>query len=226
MSSTGRTPSQAALSNSENKGKKKAQYCDLEGQNDVTCDYELNGTRVVSERVRIPESSKQFNLVGKALCRKHYNKLIVNAKNKKPNTTTPCSHPKHEMYVSTAQSQTNENHLRQVPERITTFFKLPRDATMCRHCLYVTDQDPEYINSPDYLPPIGRTPKENIRRFQGRAYVLRGDVIYNRHRTEPPILYTISPILALQTFWNRISHKIRENNIVFTICFNDNYWTR
>lgn len=49
---------------------------------------------------------------------------------------------------------------------------------MCHHCLYRTDIDPEYNNLSDYLPAI---PKEkiNIRQFQDRSYVLRGDVIYS-----------------------------------------------
>ena len=68
--------------NSGKKGKRKVQYCDLEGQDDTTCDYEVNGASIVTDRVTVPESSKHLNLVGKALCRRHYNKLIVNAKKK------------------------------------------------------------------------------------------------------------------------------------------------
>ncbi|CAI2192988.1 12798_t:CDS:2, partial [Funneliformis geosporum] len=84
----------------ERKGKRKAQYCDLEGQDDVVYDYEKYGTSIVSEQVNIPSSSQNLNLVGKALCRKYYNKLIVNAKKPKPNL---YSHPKHNLYISTAR---------------------------------------------------------------------------------------------------------------------------
>ncbi|CAI2193729.1 11311_t:CDS:2, partial [Funneliformis geosporum] len=48
--------------------KRKAQYCDLEGQNDVTCDYEQHDASIVSEQINIPSSSQHLNLVGKALC--------------------------------------------------------------------------------------------------------------------------------------------------------------
>ena len=51
----------------------------------------------VSEKVTIPSSSQHLELVGKALCQRHYNKLIVNAKK-----TNVCSHPKHKYYISTA----------------------------------------------------------------------------------------------------------------------------
>jgi len=81
-------------------GKRKAQYCDLEGHSGITCDYEQHGASVVSERVSIPSSSQHLDLVGKALCRKHYNKLIVNVKKPKTNI---CSHPKHKIYLSTAR---------------------------------------------------------------------------------------------------------------------------
>ena len=37
----------------------------------------------------------------------------------------------------------------------------------------------EYLGSSSYLLPIKRTSKENIQRFQDRAYVLRSDVIYS-----------------------------------------------
>jgi len=62
--------SQEASLSSKGKGKRrKVQYCDLEGQDDVVCDYGINNASIVSDKVTIPD-------VGKALCRKHYNKLI------------------------------------------------------------------------------------------------------------------------------------------------------
>src|SRR5262245_46106318 len=81
-----RTPSKDTPSNCGEKGKRKAQYCDI-------------------DRVTVPESSKYFNLalVGKALCRKHYNQLIVNAKKSKK--TNVCSHPKHETYCILLQHE-------------------------------------------------------------------------------------------------------------------------
>src|SRR6266511_5904959 len=92
--------SQETFSSSEDKGKKrKVQYCDLEGQDDVVCDYLINNASIVSTKVTVPEVSKHLDLVGKVLCRKHYNKLI-NCKCKEVNI---CSHPKHNTYISTAR---------------------------------------------------------------------------------------------------------------------------
>jgi hypothetical protein len=159
------------------KGKRKARYCDLEGQEGVVCDYEKHGASIVSEKVIIPSSSQYLDLVGKALCRKHYNKLIVNAKKSKINNE--CSHPKHRFYVSTARHGMETKTIKKAPERLIKFFKLPQGAMMCRHCLYKTDTDPEYVNLPNYPPAPERIPKENIRIFQGRSYILRSDVIYS-----------------------------------------------
>ena len=84
-----------SVSSNDNKSKRKVQCCDVEG----ICNYEQHGATIVSDRVAIPEVNKHLNLVGKALYRKHYNKLIVNAK--KCKKTCVCSHPKHEIYAST-----------------------------------------------------------------------------------------------------------------------------
>jgi hypothetical protein len=49
---------------------------------------------------------------------------------------------------------------------------------MCRHCIYETDKDLEYINSPDYPLPIS---KETIKNFQGKFYALCDDIIYSEN---------------------------------------------
>jgi len=161
----------------DNKRKRKAQHCDVEGMGEVICDYEQHGATIVSNRVTIPEANKHLNLVGKALCRKHYNKLIVNAK--KSTEGSVCSHPKHEIYESTARPGKKETKVRKVPERLVKYFELPHTALMCRHCLYKSDNDPEYVDSPNYLLPIEKLSNENIRKFQGKSYVLRNDIIYS-----------------------------------------------
>jgi hypothetical protein len=166
---------QNKLSTSEKKGKRKMEYCDLEGYDEIICDYEKNGASIISNRVTIPEINCHLNLVGKALCRKHYNKLIVNAK--KTKNTNVCSHPKHEIYLPTAQKRTAS--FKKAPERLIRYFKLSKTAVMCHHCLLETDRDSEYLGSSSYLLPIKRTSKENIQRFQDRAYVLHSDVIYS-----------------------------------------------
>jgi hypothetical protein len=168
-------PSQEASLSSKGKGKRrKVQYCDLEGQDDVVCDYEINNASIISDKVTIPDINRHLNLVGKALCRRHYNKLIVNAK--KIKITNTCSHPKHNIYLSTG----TEKYFVKPPERLINHFKLSQTAVMCRHCLYKTDNDPEYIDSPIYPQPIQKKIlKENIKDFQGRSYILRDDIFYS-----------------------------------------------
>src|SRR5438128_1834701 len=144
--------------------KRKAQYCDLEGQDSISCNYEQHGASIVSERVAIPSSNQQLNLLDKDIYRKHYNKLKVNAKKSKTNNI--CSHPKHKSYVSTARYGTEGKKFKKAPERLVKFFKLPHGAMMCHHCLYETDKNSEYINLADYLPATERISTENIKQFQ------------------------------------------------------------
>ncbi|RIB30095.1 hypothetical protein C2G38_2054758 [Gigaspora rosea] len=160
------------------KGKRKACYCDLEGYDDVVCNYDQFLASTITDQVAITESSQHLDLVNKALCRKHYNKYIVNARKKKTKLTSVCSHPKHEIYLVKAQKADGKLFVK-TPKRLTRFFSLPKEALMCYYCLYKTDTDPEYINLPDYLPPKERIPKENIKRFQGKSYVLRRDIFYS-----------------------------------------------
>ena len=168
---------QETSSSSERKDKRrKVQYCDLESQDDVDCDYKINNASIVSGKVTIPDINKHLNLVGKALCRRHYNKLIVNAK--KIKITNTCSHPKHNIYLSTAQKE-ERNSFWKAPGRLINYFKLLETAMMCRHCLYKTDNDPEYLNSPNYQPPAQKTSNKNIQEFQNRRYVLHDDIFYS-----------------------------------------------
>jgi hypothetical protein len=160
------------------KGKRKARHCDLEGYDNVLCDYEQHGASTVTDQIIIPDSSQHLELVNKALCRKHYNKYIVNAR-KKPKLTNLCIHPKHEIYLSTARNGGESKKLKKAPERLIEFFTLPKGARICHHCLYKTDSDPEYISLSNYPLAVERIPKENIKQFQGRSYVLRGDIIYS-----------------------------------------------
>ncbi|CAG8817901.1 22020_t:CDS:1, partial [Gigaspora rosea] len=40
------------------KGKRKTHYCDLEGHNNVICNYKLHDTSTVSDQITIPSSSQ------------------------------------------------------------------------------------------------------------------------------------------------------------------------
>ena len=75
----------------------KTNRCSL--QND-TCDDLINGTRLVTDNVNISENLG-VNLVGKELCRHHYNKLIVNENHRLARVMKKqqCAHPKHEDYI-------------------------------------------------------------------------------------------------------------------------------
>ncbi|CAG8663745.1 812_t:CDS:2, partial [Ambispora gerdemannii] len=95
-------------------------------------------------------------------------------------TNKVCSHPKHQFYLSAARHGTKTKSIKKVPERLINFFELSQEAMMCRHCLYKTDDDSEYVNLPNYLLPIERISKEDIRKFQDRSYVLRSDIIYSQ----------------------------------------------
>ena len=68
---------------------------------------------------------------------------------------------------------------KKAPERLIKFFELSQGVMMCRHCLYKTDDDSEYVNLPNYPLAPERILNENIRNFQGRLYVLRKDIIYS-----------------------------------------------
>ena len=122
-----------ALSN-EKKGKRKSRHCDLNVQESVVCNDKQHGASIVSDRVIIPSSSQHLDLVGRALCRKHYNKLIVNAKRFKTNYV--CSHPKHQVYIFTVRSSTEMKTFIKVPERLIECLEFERGTMICRRCLY------------------------------------------------------------------------------------------
>ena len=50
------------------KGKRKAQNCDLKGQDNVIYNYEQHSASIIFEQIDISSSSQHLNLVSKALC--------------------------------------------------------------------------------------------------------------------------------------------------------------
>ena len=58
------------------------------------CDI-TNGTVLITDRVKIPETNFSMDLVGKELCQYHYNKLIVN-ENHRLITLQQCAYFKYE----------------------------------------------------------------------------------------------------------------------------------
>ena len=73
---------------------------------------------------------------------------------------------------------------------------------MCHHCLYKTDDDLEYVNLPNYLPPPKRISRGNIRKFQKRSYVLRSDIIYSE-----------SEFQNLESAYNEVCAELDEVNL-------------
>lgn len=103
--------------------------------------------------------------------------MIVNAKSSKK--TNVCPHPKYKFYLTTARPGTEEKTFMKAPERLRNYFNWPKVAMICHHCLYKTDQDPEHIELLGYPLPIKKAPQNNIKSFQGRSYLLRGDITYS-----------------------------------------------
>src|SRR5437763_10129939 len=75
------------------------------------CDI-TNGTVLVTDRVKVPETNLNMDLVGKELCRYHYNKLIVN-ENYRLTTVQQCAYPKHEEFIkSNKRGRPRKNFLK------------------------------------------------------------------------------------------------------------------
>ena len=69
--------------------------CSLKNNENSICDDLINNTVFVTDRVKIPETNFNMDLVGKALCRYHYNKLIVNENKRLARAVKKqqCTHP-------------------------------------------------------------------------------------------------------------------------------------
>ena len=117
------------------------------------CDI-TNGTVLVTDRVKIPETNFSMDLVGKELCRYHYNKLIVN-ENHRLITLQQCAYSKHEECTkNNKKGRPRKNFLKKVPQRLLPILNLPPDAFICNPCLNAIDCDKENQQSSNYQPPI------------------------------------------------------------------------
>ena len=151
------------------KRKRKAQNCDLEGQDDVFCNYEQHGASIVSEQIDIPGSSQHLNLVGKALCWKYYNKLIVNENHRLENVAKKqqCVHSKHEEYnIKNHKRGWPRNHiLTKIPQWLQPILNLFSNALICNPCLIAMDRDKENQRLSNYQPPKRKIPTTNVDHF-------------------------------------------------------------
>jgi hypothetical protein len=77
----------------------KSNKCSLR---DDSCNDLINSITLVTDNVKIPETNLNMDLVGKELCRRHYNKLIVNKNHQLVRVIKKqqqCAHPKHKEYI-------------------------------------------------------------------------------------------------------------------------------
>jgi len=131
--------------------------------------------------VRIPVGSAHLNLVGKALCRRHRNKLIVNAAKRQKTAEQKCLHPNHREYLVSASKDTK---LIKPSICLIEFFNLPSDAMICNHCRYISERDemPQNCLHQETRPKI--TPEDKIVNIQNRTYALRSDILYTAEQLE------------------------------------------
>src|SRR4051812_18557970 len=110
-----------------------------------------------------------MNLVGKELCRHHYNNLIVNEKNRLVKVTKQqqCAHPKHEEYIkNNKKGRPRKNYLKKIPQRFQYILDLPPDTLICNPCLNTMNYNKENQRS------------SNLNNTE-HSYTLRGDLLYS-----------------------------------------------
>ena len=156
----------------------KTSECSLRNNASPICDDIINGTVLVTERAKIPKTNLDMNLVGKLLCRYHYNKLIVNENHRLANAAKnqQCVYPKHENNIkNNKRGRPRKNILVKIPQRLQPILNLPFDAHICSPCLIAADRDKENQQSSNYQPPKRKTPVVNIDHF----YAFRNDLLYS-----------------------------------------------
>src|SRR5437763_9987992 len=142
------------------------------------CDI-TNGTVLVTDRVKVPETNLNMNLVGKELCRHHYNKLIVNENRRlaKVVKQQQCAYSKHEEYVkNNKRGRPRKNFLKKIPQRLLPILNLPPGALICNPCLNAIDHDKENQQSSDYQSP-NRKILQNSNTNSEYSYIFRNDLL-------------------------------------------------
>jgi hypothetical protein len=151
----------------------KTNKCLLRNNISSVCDDIINGTK----------TNLDMDLVGKELCRYHYNNLIVNEKHRLVNVTKKqqCAHPNHEEYAkNNKRGRPRKHHLKKIPQRLQSILDLPPDTLVCNPCLNAMDRDKENQQFSDYQPPIRRTQSSNDTNDTAEhSYIFRNDLIYS-----------------------------------------------
>ena len=157
-----------------------SKICSLKNNESSICDDLTYGTVIVTDNVKIPETNLNMNLVGKALCRYHYNKLIVNENKRLARAVKKqqCAHPKHEAYLkNNKRGRPRKCILVKIPQRLQPILNLPSDTLICRPCLIAMDHDSENQQFYDYQPPIQKL--KNSNKNLEYSYILRNDLLYS-----------------------------------------------
>src|SRR2546423_9374505 len=105
----------------------KASKCSLRNNTISICDDIINGTTLITNKVEISKTNHNMDLVGKTLCRYHYNKLIVNENHRLKIVTKnqKCAHPKHEDYLKNNKKGRPRKHvLVKIPQRLQPILDL------------------------------------------------------------------------------------------------------
>jgi|SRR5579859_7091761 len=176
----------------------KTSKCSLQSITASVCDDITNGTVLVTDRVKIPETNLDMNLVGKELCRHHYNKLIVNENHRltKAAKKQQCTYPKHDENIrNNKRGRPRKNFLKKIPQRLLPILNLPPDTLICNPCLNAIDHDKENQQSSDYKPPIQKISNSN--KNSEYSYIFRND-----------LLYSIKEFKELETSYNEICEEL------------------
>ncbi|PKY39846.1 hypothetical protein RhiirA4_440315 [Rhizophagus irregularis] len=185
----------------------KTSKCSLRSITASVCDDVTNGTVLVTDRVKIPETNLDMNLVGKELCRRHYNKLIVNEKHRLMKAQR-CAYPKHEDTKNSKRGRPRKNFLRKIPRRLLPILNLSPDSLICNPCLNNIDRDEEIQQSLNYRPPIRKISNSNTN--PEYSYIFRND-----------LLYSLKEFKELETAYNEVCEELDLTKLTSIVSFSE-----
>ncbi|CAB5359287.1 unnamed protein product [Rhizophagus irregularis] len=128
------------------------------------------------------------------LCRRHYNKLIVNEKHRLMKAQR-CAYPKHEDTKNSKRGRPRKNFLRKIPRRLLPILNLSPDSLICNPCLNNIDRDEEIQQSLNYRPPIRKISNSNTN--PEYSYIFRND-----------LLYSLKEFKELETAYNEVCEEL------------------
>ncbi len=134
------------------KTKKQQQICKFSNDTTFICDDITNGTVLITDKLKIPETNLSMNLVGKELCHHHYNKLIVNKNHRLASAIKKQQYAylKNEVYIKNSKKGRPRKHIVKIPQWLQPILNLPSDTLICNPYLIAIDRDEENKQSSDY----------------------------------------------------------------------------